>query len=102
MGHPYWLDQEGRNRTNVRLTEREADRLMPWLLTNAGYDPSAARRFMERWGPRHGGGLFRNRTHDGWDERAEFIDAEIVQIEQLRGEDGSANWREHFRREEGL
>lgn len=102
MGHPYWLDREGRKRQNIRLTEREADRLMPWLLANAGYDPAAAVRFMERWGPRHGGGLFRKRTHDGWDERVEFIEAELALIAPLWEAHGSADWRTHFQPEEGL
>ena len=35
------------------------DRLMPWLLHNAGYDPAAAVRFMRTWGPKHGGWIFR-------------------------------------------
>jgi len=102
MGHPYWLDQEGRKRSRIRLTEREADRLMPWLLANAGYDPAAAKRFMERWGPRHGGGLLRKRTHDGWDERVELIEAELARIAPVWQANGNADWRAHFRREEGL
>ncbi|MFN2099416.1 hypothetical protein [Altererythrobacter sp. MF3-039] len=102
MGHPYWLDREGRKRSNIRMTEREADRLMPWLLANAGYDPHAARRFMERWGPRHGGGLLRKRTHDGWDERADSIDSEVALVEQLWESEGAADWRARFEREEGL
>lgn len=99
LKHRAWLDEEGRGRKNIRLTEREADRLMPWLLANAGYDPGAAIRFMERWGPRHGGWIFRKRTHDGWDERVEFIEVERKRIEQLRGEDSVADWRAHFVRE---
>ncbi len=102
LQHRAWLEANGRKRQNVRLTEREADRLMPWLLANAGYDPRAAHRFMTKWGPRHDGGLFRARTHDGWDERAEFIMAEIERIEALQAatpEAQSADWRTHFRRE---
>lgn len=99
LGHRVWLDRNGRGRRNVRKTEREADRLMPWLLANAGYPPSAAVRFMESWGPRYDGGLFRNRSHDGWDERAEFIAAEIPKIEALLERGGAADWSAHFRRE---
>ncbi len=99
LGHSAWLDRNGRGRRNVRKTEREADRLMPWLLANAGYDPVSAQRFMEEWGPRHDGGLFRNRSHDGWDERAEFIAAEIPAIRALMESEGAADWRTHFRRE---
>lgn len=99
LAHRNWLDENGRKRRNIRLTEREADRLMPWLLANADYDPRAAHRFMERWGPKHSGGLLRARTHDGWDERAEFILAEIPQIEALMADTGRADWATHFRRE---
>ncbi|MDX1704348.1 MAG: hypothetical protein R3235_08675 [Altererythrobacter ishigakiensis] len=99
LNHRDWLDTNGRSRSNVRLTEREADRMMPWLLANAGYDPAAAARFMERWGPVHDGGIFRKRTHDGWDERVEFIEAEVVRIEKLRAKEDVANWSHHFERE---
>lgn len=98
LKHREWLGREGRTRRNIRLTEREADRLMPWLLANAGYDPGAAIRFMQRWGPKHGGGIFRKRTHDGWDERVEFIDAERAVIAELQEEEG-VDWRRHFVRE---
>ena len=96
LRHRVWLDRHGRKWRNVRATEREADRMMPWLLANAGYDPAAALRFMRRWGPNHGGGLFRKRTHEGWDERAEAIAAEIALVEAVRAPDGSADWSRHF------
>lgn len=99
LRHRAWLDATGRKQRNLRLTEREADRLMPWLLANAGYDPAAATRFMNRWGPRHSGGIFRKRSHDGWDERAEFIDAEVALVKQLQESDGTADWRTHFSRQ---
>lgn len=99
LRHSAWLDRVGRKQRNVRRAEREADRLMPWLLANAGYDPEAAVRFMESWGPRHDGGLFRSRTHDGWDERAEFIAAEIPRIRALMGKTGKADWSMHFERD---
>ncbi|MEL7190358.1 MAG: hypothetical protein AAGK17_12455 [Pseudomonadota bacterium] len=99
LGHRVWLDRNKRKRRNIRLTEREADRLMPWLMANAGYDPQSAVIFMETWGPKHDGGLFRGRTHDGWDERAEFIAAEIPRIKELMEATGKADWSVHFRRE---
>ena len=80
------------------MTEREADRLMPWLLANAGYDPAAALRFMERWGPHHDGGIFRKRTHDGWDERADAIAAEVAIVSTEMAASGSADWRKLFQR----
>ena len=99
LGHREWLEENGRKRRNVRLTEREADRLIPWLLANAGYDPAAATRFMERWGPSHDGGIFRSRTHDGWDERAEFIAAEVTKIEAHLAAGQMADWKILFERE---
>lgn len=99
LRHKVWLDANGRKQRNVRLTEREADRLMPWLLANAGYDPHAAVRFFERWGPRHGGWIFRARSHDGWDERRDSVAAEIPQVLALTTRDGGADWSTHFRRE---
>ena len=99
LGHRVWLDRNKRKRRHVRLTEREADRLMPWLLANAGYDPASAYRFMTRWGKKYDLGIFRARTHDGWDERAEFIAAELPIIEELMKREGKADWSVHFRRE---
>ena len=99
LAHRDWLKGAGRKRANIRLTEREADRLMPWLLANAGYDPHAAVRFFERWGPANGGWIFRARTHDGWDERAEFVRGELGQIAALMAESGAADWRTRFRPE---
>lgn len=99
LGHRKLLDASGRSLGNVRLTEREADRLMPWLLANAGFEPAAATRFMERWGPRHDGGLFRNRNHEGWDERADAIRAEVGKVAAMMASEGKADWRAHFERE---
>ena len=95
LGHLDYLDRHGRGGGRVRASERDADRLMPWLLFNAGYDPQAAVDFMEEWGPRHGGGILRKRSHDGWDERVEFIAAELPKIEAV-AVDGKADWRSHF------
>lgn len=98
LGHRQWLDRHGRKRKQTRVTEDEADRLMPWLLANAGYDPTAGVRFMERWGPKHGGGLFRKRTHAGWDERAEAIAAELPRIRESQSVNGTARWKIDFTR----
>lgn len=99
LGHDAWLDRNGRSRRHVRRTEREADRLIPWLLANAGYDPQGGVTFMNRWGKRHDSGWLMLRDHDGWDERAEFIAAELPQIAALMAREGKADWRSHFRRE---
>lgn len=99
LRHRAWLDARGRKQKDIRRTEREADRLAPWLLANAGYDPAAAQRFMETWGPDYSGGIFRKRDHDGWDERAEFMAAEIPLVRAQLAATGRADWRTHFKRE---
>lgn len=97
LGHPQSLKGTKRKRRDVRRTEREADRLMPWLLYNAGYEPTAAADFMKRWGPKHSGGLFRARTHDGWDERVEMIEAEIKVVQAVSASTGTADWAQYFK-----
>lgn len=99
LGHDAWLDTNGRSRKHVRRTEREADRLMPWLLANAGYDPAAAARFWRQWGTKHDAGILLIRKHDGWDEREEFVAAEVPLITGLMAREGKADWTAHFRRE---
>jgi hypothetical protein len=99
LQHDAWLDRNGRSRKHVRRTEREADRLIPWLLANAGYDPAAGVTFMRQWGSKHDAGLLVLRKHDGWDERAEFIAAELPIIADLMARAGRADWTAHFRRE---
>jgi len=99
LGHPAWLDANGRSQSRIRLTEREADRLMPWLLANGGYDPAAGERFMRTWGPGNDGGVFRGRTHDGWDERAGFIAAELPLIQRSKIVRGAADWASDFVRD---
>ncbi len=99
LGHDAWLDRNGRSRRHVRRIEREADRLIPWLLANAGYDPAAAVTFMTRWGSRHAAGFLMVRKHDGWDERAAFIAAELPIIAAAMAREGRADWARNFRRE---
>lgn len=100
LRHRARLDRTGRGQAAVRATEREADRMMPWLLTNAGYPPQAAAEFMRRWGPRGAGGMLggimRARSHDGWDERAARIEAELPTITAATAADGRADWRSRF------
>ena len=72
---------------------------MPWLMANAGYDPAAAATFMEQWGSKHDAGFLMVRKHHGWDQRAEFIPAELPLIAELMAREGRADWRTHFRRE---
>jgi len=98
LEHDAWLDRVGRSRRHVRRAEREADRLIPWLLANAGYDPQGGVTFMTRWGKKHDAGWLMIREHDGWDERAEFIAAELPQIAALMAREGRADWTRHFQR----
>jgi hypothetical protein len=99
LGHDAWLDRVGRKAKHVRRIEREADRLVPWLLANAGYDPQAAVVFMRRWGSQHDAGIKMRRNHEGWDERAEAMAAEVPLVASRIAADGRANWARHFRRE---
>ncbi len=100
LGHARTFERTGWRRRLVRLSERDADRLMPWLLYNAGYDPEAAVRFMRQWGPRHDGGLFRKRTHEGWDERVEDIEAELalVRAAAASSDRDKLDWSRAFKR----
>lgn len=101
LTHRKWLSGAGRSVKNIRRTEREADRLMPWLLANAGYDPAAAVRFFRKWGPGNDGWIFRAPTHDGWDERADFVTGELAKIAALKTQGQPADWRAHFERDTG-
>lgn len=99
LHHHAALDRMGRSLGNQRLTEREADRLSPWLLANAGFPPELATRFAETWLRSNDGGLFRNRDHEGWDERAAAIRAEVPLVRQAMASEGRADWSRHFARE---
>ena len=100
LDHPRRKQAESWGAKRTRASERVADRMMPWLLWNSGYDPHAAARWMREWGPRYSGGLLRKRTHDGWDERLETIEAEILALEALIAENGwkrgEADWSARF------
>ncbi|MCA1661573.1 MAG: M48 family metalloprotease [Novosphingobium sp.] len=98
LGHRARLDASGRSWGKVKQTEREADRLMPWLLANAGYDPRAAVRFFEAWGPKHDLGILSTPDHDRWKTRARKVAAEIELVraaQSRRG--GAADWKRDFR-----
>lgn len=95
LDHRRRLDAGTRNYVTVRRTEREADRLAPWLMANAGYDPAAAARFMAWWGPRYSGGITRAPDHDGWRERLALIEVEVGKIRAARAAQpqGLLDWR---------
>lgn len=99
LGHTPWLDRNGRKRSHTRMTEREADRLVPWLLANAGYDPEAASRFFRQLRPSSGSVLFVKGTHPKWRERAASVEGEIARIQELMARGGKADWQTHFIRE---
>jgi hypothetical protein len=99
LRHSRWLRRNKRKRRNIRETEREADRMMPWLMANAGYDPQAAVAFMQTWGKNHDLGIFRSWAYDGWDERADRIAAELPLVRDLMARAGRADWSVHFRRQ---
>lgn len=99
LRHRELLDRTGRGMDDIRRTEREADRLGVWLLAGAGYDPGAAGRLMRGWGRRNDPGLFRLPTHDGWDERADLIDAEVARVRAALAATGKADWSRQFRRD---
>jgi hypothetical protein len=86
------------NYVAIRRSEREADRMAPWLMANALYDPAAAPRFFAAWGPRHSGGMTRSPTHDSWQERVAAVAAELPAIAAARRSPGSppADWRARF------
>lgn len=96
LAHRARLDAEGRSWSKVKRTEREADRLAPWLLANAGYDPRAMARFFEVWGPKYDLGILATPDHDGWKDRAKRVAAESLRVEAARGPDGRADWRAAF------
>lgn len=86
------------NYVATRRSEREADRMAPWLMANAGYDPAAAPRFFAAWGPRHSGGMTRSPTHDSWQDRVAAVTAELPAIAAARGSQPGAlvDWRTRF------
>lgn len=97
LDHRARLDASGRSWGKVKATEREADRLAPWLLTNAGYDPQAAVRFFERWGPKFDLGIFATPDHDGWKDRVRRVAAEIEVMRAAQvGRGGVADWQQDF------
>lgn len=70
----------GRNVRYFRQAELQADILSVSLLANAGYDPAAAARFWQAYGPRHSGGLLSSRSHPAWRDRLAAIKDEIALI----------------------
>ena len=97
--HRSWHKRLGRRFSRVRMTEKEADRLMPWLLINAGYDPRASSAFFREYRPASGSFLFFRGSHPKWREREKWVEAETAIIAPLMASEGKADWRTHFVRE---
>lgn len=76
--------QFGRSARLFRQTEVEADRLSPWLLAGAGYDPHAAIRFWTSFGKHEGQSLFQAGTHPRWRARVASVEAEVRAIDAAR------------------
>lgn len=71
----------GKNPRRIRCTEVEADYVSIYLMTRAGFDPSAATRFWERFGTRGVPGFLRDPTHPPVADRQGNIARTITEIE---------------------
>jgi Zn-dependent protease with chaperone function len=78
----------GGAKKQVLATEIEADRLSVWLMQNAGYDPAAASRFIERFGRKTGLGIFSDGSHLRWRNRQMLMQAEIASMMQVDAQNG--------------
>ena len=96
LGHWQRNVAAGRTYVAIRRNEREADRMAPWLMANAGFDPAAAPRFLAQWGQRHGGGITRSPTHDSWQDRVAAISAELPALAAARQGGKFVDWRARF------
>ncbi len=88
LGHRQRLAATGKANEQILKTEIEADRLTVWLMENAGYDTSAALRFIERYGRKTGLGIFSAGTHLRWKNRQRVMQQEITLIQQAVAENG--------------
>lgn len=77
-----------RKNSDIKATEREADRLSVWLMANAGYDPKSALIFWERLGRKYGLGIFEDGTHDRWKTRVKSMQAEIDLMAKTEKQNG--------------
>jgi hypothetical protein len=66
-----------------RLHELNADRLMPYLMARAGFDPAAAVALWHRFEARRLGGLFPSATHPPWSDRVRAVETERARIASL-------------------
>ena len=66
-----------------RLQELQADRLMPYLMARAGFDPGAAVGLWHRFEAQRLGGLFPSATHPPWSDRVRAVEIERARIAGL-------------------
>lgn len=89
LGHRIRLNGVRNNKGKAILaTEIEADRLSVWLMANAGYDPQAAIRFWQRYGPKTGLGIFSDGKHLRWKNRIKLMQTEIELMDRSPRRDG--------------
>lgn len=67
-----------------RRQELAADRLMPYLMQRAGFEPSAAVTLYQRFKQISFGGILPSATHPGWSIRARAVAAEVDRIAALK------------------
>lgn len=70
----------GKNGALIRTAELEADRMALYLMARAGFDPSVAPGFWQRFGARQVPGFLSDGTHPGTGERVRRAEAEIARI----------------------
>lgn len=63
-----------------RMQELQADRLMPYLMARAGFDPGAAVALWRRFEAQRLGGLFPSATHPAWSDRVRAVEIERARI----------------------
>ena len=66
-----------------RSQELQADRLMPYLMARAGFDPDAAIGLWRRFDAQRLGVLFPSATHPPWSERVRAVETERARIAGL-------------------
>jgi hypothetical protein len=72
-----------------RLHELQADRLMPYLMARAGFDPGAGVVLWRRFQAQRLGGLFPSATHPSWPDRARAVEIERARIAGLVSRGGA-------------
>ncbi|HEX4695928.1 M48 family metallopeptidase [Sphingomonas sp.] len=87
LGHELAHNALGHRKSRAaiqRAQELQADRLMPYLMARAGYDPAAAVGVWASFKRRHLGGLIQDATHPSWSERLRAVEAEVARIAELK------------------